>query len=287
MRKLSQLWRALERIPGLLAVPGFWREYCGPDFPLIEPYLQPTDHVGATYPCPHPTAGQCPRKIVDYGDGEFVAICRDPYESCADVPLVRKEVLAHRLDIVAFTKAISPVLGIRWHPPEKRGDHTWGIGLSGRRSSHNQPAYFIALPESRRFAVTVNSLLLDISGPFLILSPTNRHRSIEIQQRLQARGVGFLSLEEQLLLDENDRLVSVDPTEASDEPAQTPVADRTRVVKAFTTRHQRKVKDIYETAGVDESDFYKWRRGELPDTSQKSRDVERILHQGLPRRLSK
>jgi hypothetical protein len=59
------------------------------------------------------------------------------------------------------------------------------------------------------------------------------------------------------------------------------------VVKAFTSRHQCKVKDIYETAAVDESDFYKWRRGELPDTSQKSRDVERILHQGLPRRLSK
>ena len=97
------------------------------------------------------------------------------------------------------------MLGIRWQPPEKRGGHTWGIGLSGRRSSHNQPAYFIALPESRRFVATVNNLLLDTPGPFLIVSPANRHRSVEIQQRIQARG---LLLEEQLLLDDQSRLVS-------------------------------------------------------------------------------
>lgn len=58
MRKLSRLWQTLERILGLVAVPAFWREYCGRDFPLIEPYLRPTDDIGATYPCPYPTGGR-------------------------------------------------------------------------------------------------------------------------------------------------------------------------------------------------------------------------------------
>jgi hypothetical protein len=284
MRKPSRLWQALERILGLLAVPAFWREYCGPDFPLIEPHLRPTDDIGATYPCPYPTGGFCPRKIIDYGGGEYVAICRDPYKICKDVPLAPKEVLVHKLDLAGFTKMIAPPLGIRWHPPESLGDHTWAIGLSDRRSSRNQAVFFIVLPDSVRFAAALNTLLLDIPGPFVAIAPTNRHRTPEVQQRLQARGINFVALEDQLLLDGNGSFISIEPLHSSDQIRPTPVAERPQAVKAFCAKHGCKVKHIYEAAGVDESDFYKWRRGELPDSSNKCRDIERVLLHGLPKR---
>jgi hypothetical protein len=284
MRKLSRLWQALERIPGLLAVPAFWREYCGPDFPLIEPHLRPTDDIGATYPCPYPTGGFCPRKIIDYGDGEYVAICRDPHRICEDVPLAAKEALAHKLDLVGFTKMIVAPLGIRWHPPKNLGDHTWAVGLSDRRSSRNQPVYFIVLPDRVRFGAVINTLLLDVSGPFVVVSPTNRHRTPEVQQRLQVRGISFVSLGDQLLLDGSGRLISLDPLESSDEIRPTPVAERPQVVKVFCAKHRCKVMNIQEAAGVDESDFYKWRRGRLPDHYDASIRIEKILREGLPKR---
>ena len=78
MRTLSHLWRSLETIPGLLAIPAFWEAYCGPDIDIIRPHLRVTDMEGALYPCPKQRVGYCPRRIVDYGDGEFAALCRDP-----------------------------------------------------------------------------------------------------------------------------------------------------------------------------------------------------------------
>ncbi len=284
MRKLSRLWQTLEQIPGLVAVPAFWREYCGPDFPVIEPYLRPTDDIGATYPCPYPTGGYCPRKIIDCGDGEYVAICRDPHKICQDIPLTPKEVLLHKLDLAGFTKMIAAPLGIRWHPPEKLGDHTWAIGLSDRRSSRNQAVYFIALPDRFRFAAAISRLLLDVSGPFVVVSPTSGHRTAEVQRRLQTRGISFVALEDQLLLDGGGKLIAVDPLESLDQIRRTPVAERPQIVKAFCLTHRCKVRHIYEAAGVDESDFYKWRSGRLPDHYDASIRIEKILREGLPKR---
>jgi hypothetical protein len=287
MRKLSRLWQALERIPGLLSVLGYWREYCGPDFAILEPFLRPTDVPGANYPCPHPTGGNCPRKIVDYGDGEYAAICRDPWKICKNLTLPLKEALVHALDVGMFTKAIAGALGVRWHAPQGCGDYTWSIGVSGRRGTLNQPVYFMVLPGAARFQASVQNLLLDVAGPFIILAPTNQHRTAEVQRRLQAHGIACVSLEDQLLLDGDGKLVSIDPVEPADEIQPTPVSDRSRLVRAFVAKHQCKVKDIYEAAGIDESDFYKWRRGALPDAFKKSQDIERVLLHGLPKRSSR
>jgi hypothetical protein len=78
MKKLSRLWRAFECAPGLAAIPAQWQQYCGPDYPVVQPFLKPTDMVGAAYPCPDCRARNCARDI-DYGNGEIVAVCRNPW----------------------------------------------------------------------------------------------------------------------------------------------------------------------------------------------------------------
>ncbi|MBI3896452.1 MAG: hypothetical protein HY313_11035 [Acidobacteria bacterium] len=285
MRKLNNLCHALE-ISGLGAVRETWKGYCGPDFALIEPCLRPTDDVGGIYPCPRQEVGNCPRRIVDYFDGEYGALCQHPGKFCEDLVLTRPAVLIYDLDIAAFTKMIAKPLGLRWQAPQKRGDQTWSIGVSGRRPSRNQPAFFICLLEGTRFERVFQKLLLDIAGPFLIITPTTRHRTAELQQYLQSRGIGFVSLEDDLLVDADGHLVPAEPIDSSEVVRPTPVAARKQAVSAFIARHRCKVRDIYDAAAVDESDFYKWRRGDLPDTSNKCRDIERILIQGLPRRSS-
>lgn len=284
MRTLSHLWRSLETIPGLLAIPAFWEAHCGFDIDLVRPHLRVTDTEGSLYPCPKPHIGYCPRKIVDYGNGEFAAICRDPYEICERVTLTQREVLLQQLDVASFSRMLAAPIGVRWQQPVPRGDGTWGIGVSERRDTRSHPVFLVLLPETARFVAAVQRLLLNMSGPFVLVAPTKRHRTLEVQEMLQARGVSFLTLEEHLLVDEAGRLTAVNPQDNSGEVPATPKEDRQRVVKEFTARNRCKVKDIQEAAGVDEADYYKWLRGKLPDHYAASRNIEKILHHGLPKR---
>src|SRR5581483_9179910 len=98
MRKLTKLCRALE-ITGLGAVKETWKEYCGADFALIEPHIRPSDDIGGYYPCPHKWEGCCPRRIVDYFDGEYGAICQHPAKFCEDLVLTRPDVLIYDVDV--------------------------------------------------------------------------------------------------------------------------------------------------------------------------------------------
>jgi hypothetical protein len=136
MRTLPKLWRTLDRVAGQLAIPPTWALEAGDDFDFLRPHLSPTDIVGALYPCPH-RSGNCPRKIVDYDDGEFAAICRDHHLSCERVPLTAKEALVHDLDLAAFLQPILRALGIRLEEPQKRGFATWSFGLSASRLLKN------------------------------------------------------------------------------------------------------------------------------------------------------
>ena len=287
MRDLSRFWRSLERVQGLQAIPAFWAAYCEPHFDLIRPHLRATDAIGALYPCPYPSPGHCPRRIVEYGDGQFEAICRDPYKVCPDVPLTSKDVVVQALDVGSFTRTLADVLGIRWQPPEKRAGRAWGIGLSKRRKSLNQPAFFVAESGQSEFRGTVLELLANVPGPFVLVAPTDRHRDVSLQEHFERRGIGFVSLEEQVLLDEEGHLVSLDPVDRAEDLRVTPVADRSRVVKNFTVTHRCKVADVQKTAGVDESDFYKWRSGKLPDDYAACVRIEEVLRQGLPQRLAR
>jgi hypothetical protein len=144
--------------------------------------------------------------------------------------------------------------------------------------------FLVLLPETARFVAVLHRLLLNVSGPFVLVAPTSKHRTIEVQEMLHARGVSFLSLEEHILLDDAGRLAAVDPQETGAEVPPTAKEDRPRVVKEFVARNNCKVKDIQEAAGVDEADYYKWRSGQLPDHYAACRSIEGILHHGLPKR---
>ena len=283
MRKLPKLWHSLDRIAGQLAVLAVWEVESGEDFEFLRPHLRPTDMVGALYPCPH-RYGYCPRKIVDYGDGEFAALCRDPHESCERVSLTARDALLHELDLAGFLQPILRAASIRHEQPKKRGYGTWSLGLSTRRSSMNQPAFLIIAHGTEIFESAVNDLLLDVAGQFLIMAPTNRYRSVRVQERLQARNIGYVCLDEQVGVDENGGFVSVDPLDSTDRIPATPVADRKRVVTEFRTKHGCKVVEIHEAAGVHEADYYKWLNGSIPDHYSTCVAIEKVLVAGIPKR---
>lgn len=281
-RALSRLWQSLESIPGLLEVPAAWEATCGPDFAWLRPHLRVTDTEGALYPCPRAPRVHCPRKIVDLGDGEYIAICRDPLRVCEDVPLAASDVLLHAVDLGSMSRILATPLGVRWQPPELSGDSTWGIGLSERRDSRGQPVFLIVLPDTARFVTAVQRLTRIGSGPFVLAAPTNRHHTIEAQELLHSRGATFLPLEEHLLVNEAGELVPANVQDTAKTTPITPCEDRRRVVKEFVRRNECKIKHIQEAAGVHESDYYGWLKGEDPDRYAHCISIEEILHYGFP-----
>lgn len=276
MRKLNQLWQALERSPGLIAAPAFWREWCADEFPVVEPFLRPTDAPASTYPCPHPTGSECPRSIVDSGDGQYLAVCRDPWKICGDVAVAARNALLHRIDIASLTKAVAVPLGIRSHPPEERRPCAWAFGVSGTRSRLQLPSFLICSHSQTSFRTALRDLLLASSSALIVVAPTRNYLTADLQEQLTARRCEFISLEESIGVDERGQFVAFEPTIAS-EILPTPVEQRQRVVNDFKERHAYTVDVICQDAQVDRSDFYKWLRGELADHLGKSKRIEDLL----------
>jgi hypothetical protein len=202
---------------------------------------------------------------------------------CPDVPLTSKDVVVQALDVGSFTRMLADVLGLRWQPPEKRAGRAWGIGLSKRRKSLNQPTFFVAESGQSEFRSTVLELLANVPGPFVLVAPTDRHRDVNLQEHFERRGIGFVSLEEQVLLDEEGKLTSVNPLESGDDLPPTPVEDRQRLMDAFRAKYDCTMQAIADEAEVHIRDLYKWIGGQIKDLSKKSRRIEVVLRRGFVR----
>lgn len=283
MRKLTQLWRALEKIPGLTDVPAVWEVHCGDEFSLLRPCLRSTDVLGFRFPCPNPRDADCPRAIVDYGDGSFVAICRHPHKLCQDKMLAASDALVHELDLTSFFRPIAQALGLRWQQPAVRFPGVWAIGVSARVNTRSQPAFLQVQARHTAFLDGVRRLLVEIDGPFLLVAPTELFRDVAVQEMIQTRGIGFISLEDAIMLDEAGRFVAVDPVSSEDEPTVTPPVDRERVLNAFCQKYDCPKTKIADEAEVDPADLYKWVRDELPKKSKKSARIEALLRRGIVR----
>jgi hypothetical protein len=90
-----------------------------------------------------------------------------------------------------------------------------------------------------------------------------------------------VSLEEQVLLDEEGGLVSVEPLESVDDLPPTPAEDRQRLMDAFRAKYDSTAQAIADEAEVHIRDLYKWIAGQIKDVSKKSKRIEAVLRRGL------
>jgi hypothetical protein len=287
MRRLTRLWRAFESAPGLAAIRAQWQHDCGPDYPVLRPFLKPTQMIGASYPCPDCAIAGCTRDI-DYGDDGVAAVCRNGWYRRPDIPLTTADTVLHQVDLAAFSQAAARVLGIRWQTPATLGPGAWGIGLSANEYGIERAVVLLVHTEQERFRCALSRLLADSGERFMLLSPTDRHKNLEIHEMLLRRKVPLHTLEASLGLDEQGRFIALRsgtfPLAAAEPQIKpTPLADRPQVVKDFTAQHKCKVKDIQVAAGADEADYYKWLHGKIPDHYSTCTAIERVLRIGIPR----
>jgi len=279
MLRPTRLWRALEAIPGLQDVPAWWEYFCGDEFRLIQPYLLPTNVRGHRYPCPrYPRDAECPRRIIDYGDGEFAAICQHRHQLCERIPLTPKDALIHTLDVARLAAALAPALRIR---PQKPREFCglWEIGVSIAPATRHSPAFLAVVNSVDQLQRSLHELLLSHPTPFLLLAPTSTFLTADHLRLLDRHRSQFISLEQAVGVDEVGRFVPLQ--EDDGEGIQpTPVAERQAAVEAHHERNGSTDAEIYRAARVHKSDFYKWLVGKLSDKSSKSKRIEEILRLG-------
>jgi hypothetical protein len=283
LQKLTRLWRSLEQVAGQIETLAAWERLCADEFALLRPHLRCTEESAVRYPCPNPRDADCPRVIVDYGRGSFAAVCRHPHRLCDDKPVTLTDALVHQLDLASLMKPIARALGVRWQQPAWRFPGVWVIGVSARVSTRSQPVFLQIQTRRASFLDGIRRLLLEVQGPFLLVAPTEQFREASVQELLHSRGIDFISLEDDVLLDSNGRFVAIDPISPDDEHASTPVDDRRRVLTAFGEKYDITTAKIADEAAVDPSDLYKWLRGELSSTSKKSARLEAVLRRGIVR----
>ena len=276
MRKLIWLWQGIESVPGLAAIPAYWEHFCGTDFPLMRPHLRPTDDIGAIYPCPHPRDHDCPRGIVQYGDGTLAAVCRHPHRLCEDVPLSPTEALVYTLDIGALVRPMAEVLCVRTQNLQVRAHGVWDLGLSTSRATRNYPVFLLVLSRHADFRLALRELALSCLTPFVVIAPTSNHLTVELREVLAGRLSDFISMDDRVGLSEDGHFGALEITGAG-EITPTPVEQRPAVVEKYNIDFDYTDQLIYEDAGVHKSDFYKWKSGTLSDNSSKSKRIEATL----------
>jgi hypothetical protein len=266
----------------MAAIPAYWRHLCGADYAVIEPFLQSTDIPGATYPCVGCASRDCVRDIVDYGDGEILAVCQNEWRKQPDIPLKLSDTLLRQVDLTDFTRAIARPLGVRWQAPVEKGHGAWGMGLWTNEHGIERQVVLMLHAELDRFQNALHRLLAESPEQFILLAPTNRHKDLAVHGTLARRDISFQTLDACLGIDDAGRFATLQPGQfpfaAAEPPIEpTPVAERPGRVAAFCAKYGMTIKAILVTLNVDRRDFNRWRNGALSNTSSKSKKIDAYL----------
>lgn len=206
MRQLDPFWQALETTPGLARLPCEWRERIGAAFPKVERFLRPTSGRSRSYPCPG-GGEECPRKVVEHGPGDIVAVCGNSPRLCDTIPLTAEDLLIYEVDFPSLAEALAAAFGLEPRFRETELAKTWQIGLLDGAERRLEVFLTIQL-EGQDFEVVVAKLLTTEQKPFILLAPTSYFLASNLRQLLQAQQCACASLEDLVGQDDDGRLTA-------------------------------------------------------------------------------
>lgn len=211
MRMPDRLWRGLDRAAALFGVKATWQETFGSDLDIAENFLQPEQELATTYPCPRPGGDGCPRRVVEHGPDDLVAVCGNSPAECEPVKVMKQDLVVYRFDVEALAVAIGAAFGFDGGSTSAHGiDGVVAVGRYAPRPGYKFPAFF-ALPGDG-FTAALESLVGRAGGPCLLFVPTARSLSAQARGAHQARSVHVLACEDCLAWD-GRRLVCARPAE--------------------------------------------------------------------------
>src|SRR5262249_21520498 len=143
----------------------------------------------------------CQHEVICHSPDNIVAACRCDDPECPTIRLEPKDVLIHALDQRTFCRFISEACGFEPAPADARpfggASRAWPVGRYLRTHS---PVYFCACPTDELLLVNVEGLITAQREPFLLLVPTEMHRTAAAQSLLRRQHCELLPLSHCLTL---------------------------------------------------------------------------------------
>ena len=200
--KAIGFWRSVEFFLVPVTVLAEWRIVLGRDYDFAEMFLRPTDELAGAYPCTQERVCSCYHEVIVHASDRIVAVCRCPRRHCRTFAIQAKDRLIYELDRRRLCEAIRSSLGFA--PPADENQplpglrNTFVVGTSGPTCS---PVYFMHRQTSSEFLMELNGLMNLEIEPFILLVPSELHRSAVVQGLMQRQKCAFLDLSRFLELD--------------------------------------------------------------------------------------
>ena len=146
--------------------------------------------LNCTELCEH----DCPRRIIEDSPSSITAVC--PLEDADPIQLKFKDILIYSLRREAFHRALCASLNIKYaEDRRKEHEHIWHLG------DHSSTEVYITYRTAPAvFADTISSIYLLHQKPFILMVPTAKNITPEIQQFIVRNNSLLFSMADELHL---------------------------------------------------------------------------------------
>jgi hypothetical protein len=193
------MWKAIESVPGLIAVSRVWRNLLGAEFASARPFLCPSPDLPATVPC---CRCCCAHRLVSRGADRFTAVCQCSSFHCADIALHRDDVVLLEFDWIRLGRAVMRALDCT---PREAGlgiDSTRQFGAFG----DGLPILFTIQHDPTALLAAAKHIVARLPGPFALLVPTAGFVDAAVLAVLHSRNAAVFPLSSFIAVGEHGRL---------------------------------------------------------------------------------
>lgn len=210
--KRTGIWTCLERFLSPATVLVEWRTVLGQDFDNAKSFLRTTPEQADEYPCTNRPPCDCAHEVIPHGPDRIATACRCDPGDCKTIRLKPSDIVIHALDARKFCRAIRRAFKLD-APPDERAilygaPNAWPVGTYGALHS---PVYLVIRPTEPEFLKEIEGLITGQAEPFILLAPTQRHRTPTVQAVLQRHHAAFIPLSRTLALDGPGRFTTTNP----------------------------------------------------------------------------
>ena len=194
MTSLQRFWPSVESLPTLAAVEAEWLAHLRCDYPLVKPFLRPRKDRASSFPRPD---GGLPYQVIEHGRDVLVGVCQETGET---ITLRKSQLVVYELDEQRLADQVASALGLgAANKIVTQEGRLFSLG-SFRPTGHSMAVFLIFPSDSAEVASGVASLISQGVSPFLLLTPTRRFVTGELDLRLRSLGSANLPLVETLVV---------------------------------------------------------------------------------------
>lgn len=186
-----------------LGMPAGWagtrpslQAYFGTSWPSVAGAFLPTQTLALSIDCPRPGGPGCPRQVVEHGFHDLVAVCGNSPHECDPLPVLRQDLIIHKLMIDPLLADLNRLLHIQGAAPEQILRLTWNLGSYATPGRAAQAVFLCLEGEACELRVKIMTLL-DQRGPsFVLLIPSRQLCPASLMLLLQNSGIALAALDE-------------------------------------------------------------------------------------------